>query len=219
MKLSDFRVVGWKFTKFIKSYLKPQLSFSLKFASLFKVPWQITLAYFFNWNFIWFGQKEPIKVQNFRLLTAHVIFNQICTLIGSFCWKYNKFQLKKYRGVTSRYTEEWCKIWGKTDLFQKWQEFGQFWSEHSSLENLHFDRSLSWKIYNVWPKKVQRSYLSWHWRVMQKLKKKLTCGLEKWHEEFGKFSSEHLKVSKLVFSWDPFVQSRKCMSYKLTEEL
>ena len=36
---------------------------------------------------------------------------------------------------------------------------------------------------------------------------------------FGKFSSEHLKVSKLVFSWDPFVQSRKCMSYKLTEEL
>ena len=171
MKLSDFRVVGWKFTKFIKSYLKPQLSFSLKFASLFKVPWQITLAYFFNWNFIWFGQKEPIKVQNFRLLTAHVIFNQICTLIGSFCWKYNKFQLKKYRGLTSRYTEEWCKIWGKTDLFQKWQEFGQFWSEHSSLENLHFDRSLSWKIYNVWPKKVQRSYLSWHWEVMQNLKK------------------------------------------------
>ena len=34
-----------------------------------------------------------------------------------------------------------------------------------------------------------------------------------------KFSSEHLKISKLVFSWDPFVQSRKCMSYKLTEEL
>ena len=38
-----------------------------------------------------------------------------------------------------------------------------------------------------------------------------------WHEEFGKFSSEHLKVSKLVFSWDLFVQSRKLMSYELTE--
>ena len=26
-------------------------------------------------------------------------------------------------------------------------------------------------------------------------------------------------MSKLVFSWNLFVQSRKCMSYKLTEEL
>ena len=26
-------------------------------------------------------------------------------------------------------------------------------------------------LYNIWPKKVQRSYLSWHWKVMQILKK------------------------------------------------
>ena len=32
------------------------------------------------------------------------------------------------------------------------------------------------------------------------------------NEEFGKFSSEHLKVSKLILSWDPFVQSRNEMS-------
>ena len=37
----------------------------------------------------------------------------------------------------------------------------------------------------------------------------------KWHEEFGKFSSEHLKVSKLIFSWNLFLQSRKPMSYNL----
>ena len=41
----------------------------------------------------------------------------------------------------------------------------------------------------------------------------------KWHKEFGKFSPEHLKVSKLGLWWDPFVQSRKCMSLKFTEEL
>ena len=41
----------------------------------------------------------------------------------------------------------------------------------------------------------------------------------KWHEELAKFSSEHLKVSKLVLSWDLFVQSRKCMSLKFTGEL
>ena len=39
------------------------------------------------------------------------------------------------------------------------------------------------------------------------------------HDEFGKFSSQHLKVSKLVLSWDSLVQSRKCMSQKFIEEL
>ena len=69
-------------------------------------------------------------MQKFRLLTAQVKSHQICTLIGSFCWKCIKFQLKKYRGVISQDTEEWCKIWRKTKLLsQKWQEFGEFWSE------------------------------------------------------------------------------------------
>ena len=85
------------------------------------VSWEITLLYFFSWNCIWIGQKEPIKVQNFRHLTAHVKFHQIFTLIGSFCWNYIKFQLKKYKRVISHDTEEWWKIWRKTDLlFQKW---------------------------------------------------------------------------------------------------
>ena len=34
---SDFWMVGWKFTKFLASYLKPQVSFSLNFALLFSV--------------------------------------------------------------------------------------------------------------------------------------------------------------------------------------
>ena len=41
----------------------------------------------------------------------------------------------------------------------------------------------------------------------------------KWHKAFGKFSAEHLKVSKLILSWDHFVQSRKWMSQKFTEKL
>ena len=42
---------------------------------------------------------------------------------------------------------------------------------------------------------------------------------EKRHEKFGKFSPEHLKVSKLGLWWDPFVQSRKGVTLKVTEEL
>ena len=41
----------------------------------------------------------------------------------------------------------------------------------------------------------------------------------KWHEEYGTFSPEHLKVSKLGFWWDPLIQSWKSMSLKSTEEL
>ena len=34
-----------------------------------------------------------------------------------------------------------------------------------------FDRLLLLKIYKISAKKVQRSYVSWHWRMMQNLKK------------------------------------------------
>ena len=39
---------------------------------------------------------------------------------------------------------------------------------------LHFDELLLSKAYKNLHKKVQKSYVSWHWRVMQSLKKKLT---------------------------------------------
>ena len=39
------------------------------------------------------------------------------------------------------------------------------------LKHLHFDWFLLCKVYSGWPKKVQRNYLTWHWGVMQNLKK------------------------------------------------
>ena len=138
--------------------------------------WEITLLYFFSWNFIWFLQKEPIKVQNFRLSTAQVKFHQICTLIGSFCWKYIKFQLKS--------TEELCLMILKSDPkfeekliccfknYKNWANFDP--STQKSKKCVHFDWSLLCRVYNVWHKKVQRSYLSWqnlrkNWFVVWKM--------------------------------------------------
>ena len=52
-----------------------------------------------------------------------------------------------------------------------------------SLKNLHLDWSFLCKAYNYWSKKVQRSYISWRWRVVQILKKnwlvvwKMTWGI------------------------------------------
>ena len=42
---------------------------------------------------------------------------KICTLMGSSWTKYIIFDLKNYRRVRFHHTEEWCKVWRKTDLF------------------------------------------------------------------------------------------------------
>ena len=54
---------------------------------------------------------------------------------------------------------------------------------------------------------------------MQNLKKNWLVWFGKWHEGFGKFSPEYSKVSKLGLWWNTFIQSRKSMSLKFTEEL
>ena len=103
-----------------------------------------------------------------------------CTLIGSFCRKHVKIQMKKYRRVMFHDTEEWCKVWRKTDLwFQKrHEEFGEFSPKHSKAQKFHFDGLFLSNVYVVWAKEIQRSYLSWHWTVMQNLYTPRPCGLK-----------------------------------------
>ena len=76
MKFLDFWVVGWKFTKFLMSFLEPRVSFSFNFASLFSAR-KHNSSVFFHLNVICFGQKDLIKVQIFRLSTACMKINQI----------------------------------------------------------------------------------------------------------------------------------------------
>ena len=182
--------------------------------------WEITLLYFSSWNFVWFGQKEPTKVQNFRLSATHVKLQQIRTLIGSFCWKYIKFHFKNYRGTMSHDTEEWCKIWRKTDfLFQKWQEFGEFWPEHSKFSKISTLIGSFCAKYITFVLKMYRVVIFHDTEELWKIWRKTYLWFGKWQEEYGKFSPEHLKVSKLGLGWYQFIQIRKCMSLKFTEEL
>ena len=116
--------------------------------------------------------KSDIRnLRNFDQST-HSEVSKIFTLMGSFWAKHIFFELKKYSGVIFHQTEEGYKIWRGIDLsFQNWhKEFDKFWPEHSSLKDFHFNGLLLSKVYIVWAKKVQRKYLSWHWRVMQNLK-------------------------------------------------
>ena len=95
-----------------------------------------------------------------------------------------------------KFEEEWtCR-----------EEFDNFWPEHS-------------KVSSVWAKRRYRGVIFHHTEECCKIWRKTGLWFEKWHEEFGKFSPEHSKVLKLGLWWDPFIQSRICMSSKIIEEL
>ena len=106
-------------------------------------------------------------------------------------------------------------------LFQNWHEkYEEFWVKHLKVWKICTLIGSLWSTYLMYElRKVQRSYPLWHWRLIQNLKKKSVLWFGKWHEKFGKFTSEHLKVSKLGLWWDPFIQSWKCISLKFPEEL
>ena len=105
----------------------------------------------------WFVVSKMTRIWWIVIWALEILKN--FSLIGSSCAKYITLDLKS-RGVISHDTEEWCKVWRKTDL-----RFG------------------------------------------------------KWHEEYGKFSPEHLKFSKLGLWCDPLIQGRKRVSLEFTEDL
>ena len=163
---------------------------------------EITLLHFSSRSFIWFGQKDPIKVQNFRISTTHLKFHQICTCDKLLLLKVYKISAKK----VERYYVSWH--WRMMQILKRnwlvvlklawviWQILTQ---ALNSLKNLHFNRLLLTKVYNVWAKKkVQRSYLSWHWRAIKKFEKKLTWGLENDTRNFANFHQSTRKFQ----NWD-----------------
>ena len=134
--------------------------------------------------------------------------SKIFTLMGSIWAKYILLELKKYRGVIFHKTEEGYKIWGGIDLlFQDWhKEFDKFWPECSKVsKKFPFNGLLLSKVFIVWSKKVERNYLSWHWRVMQNLKKNW---LVAWKMRWGIWqiftrALESVKIGTLVGSFCP----------------
>ena len=177
------------------------------------VSWEINLLCFFSWKCTWFGQKKLIKVQNFRLSTAHVKFHQLCTLIDSFCWKYIKFKLKKYIALMSHDSEDWCRIWRKTDLlFQKWQEFGELWPKHSKVSTIcTFIGSycaIVPLVFTVWPNGVNfHDNEEWY-----KFGEESTCHFKIDIRNLTNFHLSTRKSKKFPLYWVPFEQSIYCLS-------
>ena len=131
------------------------------------VSWEITLLHFSSRNFKLFWQKDPIKVPNFRLLISANFYFDTLHLLKVYkisakklqrsyvSWHWRRTQNLKKSLVSKMTRIWWILIWAL-----------------KSLKNLHFDLSLSCKLYNVWSKKVQRSKmqnLKKNWLVVWKM--------------------------------------------------
>ena len=131
-------------------------------------------------NFIYFQQKEPIKLQIWSEFYVSCQKPEILDLMTFFCPYHIRFQLKKYRRVISLDNEEWCTVYWKTNFwFQIWYEkIDECLPNHPKIWRLLFDGLSLCKVCKIWATKMQRGNLSWHWTVMQKLNKPWPCGLK-----------------------------------------
>ena len=138
-----------------------------------------------QWCKIWINPDLVVSKMAWRIrwtfITAPKSLKN-CTLMHSFCRKHTLFQLENFRGITLKRVAKFkrkltCGL--KNDIRNLVNCHASSWKS----ENLHFDRIHMSKAYTYLDEKVQKSYVSWHWRVMQNLKKnwllvqKMTWGI------------------------------------------
>ena len=117
------------------------------------------------------------------------------TSMSCFCPKYMSFKLKNYRRVIFHDTEQWCKICINPDhvVWKMTWELGELLLEHWKSEKFFIDGQFPSKAY-VSARTFQSIYvmtLEGDAKFKGKLKKN-RFWFQKW-QEFGKFWSEHLK--------------------------
>ena len=139
------------------------------------------------------GREVGVKTRKFW---ANVLFE--CPL---------KFQLKWCRGDMSHDTEEWCKIW----RFFVLKMTRIWWILIRTLKCLKICSLIGpfCTKYITFDLKKYRGNMFHDTEESCKIWRKIDLLFGKWHGGFGKFSSEHLKASKFVLSWDLF-----CPKYK-----
>ena len=130
---------------------------------------------------------------------------KIGTSMGSFYPKWKMYVLEIYRGVMCHENKEWFEIWRGVDLsVQNWQEkFDKLWPEHSKVIKICALMGCFWPKYIIFELiKVQKSYVWWHWILMQNFK-------ENW-----------LVLSKMTWRiWQIFVHGLKNSDFILESKM
>ena len=102
---------------------------------------------------------------------------------------------------------------------QNWhEEFGEFWYEHSKISKISSFMGCFWPKCTMFELKKYRAVMYDRTEDWCKNWSKTNFCFPKWHEEFGKFSPEHLKVWKMELWWDLFIYSREFIILKFTGE-
>ena len=96
---------------------------------------------------------------------------EIWTFMGSFCPKHIMFQLENFRGAICHDSEGWCKIKLTCSLKNDWRILANFHASSQKSENFHLGWTLLSEAYKDLDEKLKKNHVSWHWRVMQRLKK------------------------------------------------
>ena len=96
-----------------------------------KIYWGVLCHDNEKWCKIWRGIHFSVQIDMKNLTNfdrKHSRISKICTLMACFWPKYIMFELEKSIEEPFVVTEDWWKIWRKTDLcFLKWhKEFGKF---------------------------------------------------------------------------------------------
>ena len=126
------------------------------------------------------GAHQTAKFQTFdcsRKISPNLYFDRL---------------LKVYKILAKKYK--------KTDLsLKKWQEFGEIWPEHSEVSKICTFICSYCAKYLMFDLKKYRGDTTHDTEGWCKIWKKTDLWFGKWYEEYGTFSPEHLKVSKLDF--------------------
>ena len=132
-----------------------------------------------NWNFdkIFLSKVENVWASNLQ-------------------WSFVSWQWR----VTQKFKRNWLVV-----LKLTWTSQILTWTLEKSKKGFCFNWLLVTKVYIVWAIKVQRSYLSWHWGVMQTLKKDWPVVWKKTWENWQIFTRalESVKIRTLMGSFCP----------------
>ena len=112
-------------------------------------------------------------------------------------WKFDKIFLSKVENVFKRNWLVVLKLTRASQILTRALE--------KSKKFFYFNWLLVTKVYFVWATKVQKSYLSWHWGVMQILKKDWPMVWKKTWEIWQIFTRalETVKIGTLMGSFCP----------------
>ena len=170
----------WKFAKFV-SCLKQRISFSSNFEPLFGIIRHNSSILILAKHLYTFSKSSQLKYKFGEILPEQLkVWN--FALRWAPCKNNIDSQLKKCRRIIYRENEvmqSLKKTWETDLMFRIWhEEFGEFSPNHSKVQKFLFNGLILSKVYEVRAVKIQRSYLSWHWTVMQNLNNPWPCGFK-----------------------------------------